>query len=161
MQRMYLLRLPNLRSLSCGSRIAYARQFRGMTQEQLGIALGLRGEKIRNRICRYERDGRIPKGDRLNEIAEILQISEGMLRNYEFCDPTDIVYEMFWLEELLPGFKFSFEKQANTLVDTSKTLASVYDEWQKQQEKLKDKLISQREYIDWKLTYQVERKGGG
>ncbi|MCR5203126.1 MAG: helix-turn-helix domain-containing protein [Lachnospiraceae bacterium] len=128
-----------------------------MTQEQLGIALGLRGEKIRNRICRYERDGRIPKGDRLNEIAEILQISEGMLRNYNFIDSSDFVYQMFWVEELIPDFEFFLRKKYVPLVDTTETFASAYRDWRREQIKLEKKLIDRREYVEWKLTYKVKK----
>ena len=61
MQRRYIERIPKLKGLSCGSRIAFIRQLRGMTQQELGLAIGLENDKIRNRICRYEKSRRLQR----------------------------------------------------------------------------------------------------
>ena len=66
---------PKLRDLSQGSRIAFARQFRFMTQDQLSDKLGLTGECRRQTMTRYEKGIRHPKDDRTNEISKILNVS--------------------------------------------------------------------------------------
>ena len=55
---------PVLRDLSQGARIAYVRQFRHMTQEELEAKIEMSPGRRRNRICRYERGTRNPKDDR-------------------------------------------------------------------------------------------------
>lgn len=66
---------PELVDLSQGSRIAFARQFRFMTQDDVSDKLGLTGEcKIRT-MTRYEKGNRNPKDDRTSEIAKILDIN--------------------------------------------------------------------------------------
>ena len=61
-----------LQGLSVGSRIAFIRKLRGMTQMELGNAIGILGKKGRNVICRYERTARVPRDDILQNIANAL-----------------------------------------------------------------------------------------
>ena len=62
-----------LKNLTVGSRISYIRRFRGMTQQELGNAIGIKGTKARNIICRYERTGRVPRDGVLKEIAKTIK----------------------------------------------------------------------------------------
>lgn len=160
MQRRYIERIPKLKGLSCGSRIAFIRQLRGMTQQELGLAIGLENDKIRNRICRYEKGGRIPKKDKIEKIAKALDVSEGMIRAYDFRNPSDFLYEMFWVEELMPDFVFALRKRFNPEEETTLYFTRAYRDWRKEQIKLEKDLISRREYIEWKLNYELEWKGG-
>ena len=66
---------PELLDLSQGSRIAFARQFRFMTQDNVSDRLGLTGECKRRTMTRYEKGERNPKDDRTSKIAEILNVS--------------------------------------------------------------------------------------
>lgn len=52
MRLMYLK--PRLKDLSQGSRIAFIRQFRQLTQEELADKLKLKGERKRRVITNYE-----------------------------------------------------------------------------------------------------------
>ena len=63
---------PKLKDLSQGSRIAFARQFRLMTQDEVSKKLGLEGKSKIVNITRYEKGERNPKEDRIMEIANIL-----------------------------------------------------------------------------------------
>ena len=55
---------PELRDLSQGSRIAFARHFRHKTQDYVSKELGLTGNCRRRSITRYEKGNRNPKEDR-------------------------------------------------------------------------------------------------
>ena len=147
------MRTPDLKSLSWGSRVAYVRQFRGLTQQKLGEAIGLKNEKVRNRVCRYEKGGRIPKTDRILRISEILDVSEGMLRNYDFRNPTDFIYQTLWVEELFPEMDMILHKGSPSDNETCEYFSVFYKEWRKKRKQLKMKEISKRDYIEWKLTY--------
>ena len=152
--RLYV-RIPNLVSLSWGSRVAYARQYRGLSQQKLGEAIGLKNEKVRNRVCRYEKGGRIPKTDRIIRIAEILNVSEGMLRNYDFRNPTDFIYEALWLEELMPELELTLHKGNPRIYETCDLFSDFYKEWRKKKKQLDLGSITKKDYIEWKLTYVV------
>ena len=73
---------PRLNDLSQGSRIAFARQFRFMTQDDVSDKLGLTGECKRRTMTRYEKGNRNPKDDRTSEIAKILDININAIKKY-------------------------------------------------------------------------------
>ena len=83
---------PELRDLSQGSRIAFARQFKHMTQDNVSDKLGLTGECKRRTMTRYEKGDRNPKFDRTLEIARKLNISVNAIKKYDYKDPIDIIY---------------------------------------------------------------------
>ena len=63
MRLMYLK--PRLKDLTIGSRIAFVRQFRNLTQEDVSEKLGLNGENKGSTMTRYE------KGERILELSKI------------------------------------------------------------------------------------------
>lgn len=65
---------PELKDLSQGSRIAFIRQFRYMTQDEVSDKLGLTGECKRRTMTRYEKGYRNPKSDRTKELSDILKV---------------------------------------------------------------------------------------
>lgn len=93
---------PELKDLSQGSRIAFARGFRYMTQDNVSDKLGLTGECKRRSMARYERGDRVPKVERLQEIANILNVNIKCLKEYDFRNQEDIIYILLWMEELYP-----------------------------------------------------------
>ena len=98
----YLFLKPKLKDLTQGSRIAFARQFRKFTQDEVSEKLGLTGENKRVNMTRYEKGERTPKDDKLIEIANILKINHHSIEKYNFENPLDIVYIFTWLEKLYP-----------------------------------------------------------
>ena len=96
---------PKLKVLSQGSRIAFVRQIRSMTQDEVSDKLGLNGECKRRTMTRYEKGSRIPKDARILEIAEILNVSINSIRKFEYQEPIDIIYTFMWLEEMYPDYK--------------------------------------------------------
>ena len=98
----YLFLKPKLKDLTQGSRIAFARQFRKFTQDEVSEKLGLTGENKRVNMTRYEKGEITPKDDKLIEIANILKINHHSIEKYNFENPLDIVYIFTWLEKLYP-----------------------------------------------------------
>ena len=63
------------------------RQFRGMTQKELALRLGI-GEKDGHRIVQYENGSRVPKKDLVDQIAKILDVNPWTLYDTagrEYC----------------------------------------------------------------------------
>ena len=60
--------------MTVGDKIKKIRTFRGMTQKELGVAIGLEEKGADNRVAQYETNYRVPKKDLLNKIAEVLRV---------------------------------------------------------------------------------------
>ena len=71
---------PVLDDLSQGSRIAYIRQFRNLSQDDVSDSLGLTGECKRRTMTRYEKGDRAPKEERLKELSKILLTNINMIK---------------------------------------------------------------------------------
>lgn len=75
---------PKLLNLSQGARIAFIRQFRLMTQDDVSDKLGLTGECKRRTMTRYEKGNRNPKEDRTLELSKILEINYNAIKKYDY-----------------------------------------------------------------------------
>ena len=90
-----------------GQRIRFVREFRHMTQKELGLACGFPKASADVRIRQYESDQKSPKKDALELIAAALKVNIYSLNNYTTANATDILENLFWMETfgLLELFK--------------------------------------------------------
>ena len=147
---------PELVDLSQGSRIAFARQFRFMTQDDVSDKLGLTGECKRRTMTRYEKGNRNPKDDRTSEIAKILDININAIKKYDYKEPIDLLYTLMWLEELIPKYQIDISKVPNINDENIVMFKQFINEWNIMREKRNKREITYEEYIEWKLTYGVK-----
>ena len=147
---------PELVDLSQGSRIAFARQFRFMTQDDVSDKLGLTGECTRRTMTRYEKGNRNPKDDRTSEIAKILDININAIKKYDYKEPIDLLYTLMWLEELIPKYQIDISKVPNINDENIVMFKQFINEWNVMREKRNKREITYEEYIEWKLTYEVK-----
>ncbi len=152
---MELFLRPRLKDLSQGSRICYVRQLRDMTQNELASKLGFTDDRKRRHITRYETNERIPKDDRLEELAKILNVSVNAIKTYDYINPNDLIYINIWMEELIPGYKIDLDTLDKTWFDSVKYLKLFVRDWKEMNQKLENKEISLKEYIEWKLNIDV------
>ncbi len=152
---MELFLRPRLKDLSQGSRICYVRQLRDMTQNELASKLGFTDDRKRRHITRYETNERIPKDDRLEELAKILNVSVNAIKTYDYINPNDLIYINIWMEELIPGYKIDLDTLDKTWFDSVKYLKLFVRDWKEMNQKLENKEISLKEYIEWKLNTNV------
>lgn len=146
---------PTLVNLSQGARISFARQFRMMSQDELSNRLGLTGECKRRTMTRYEKGDRNPKDKRLLEISSILNVSSNSIKVYDYKNPTDIIYVLMWLEELIPNYIIDISKVVNVDEYYSKTIITAIKGWNVMRTKRLRKEITYEEYIEWKLNYEL------
>ena len=146
---------PTLVNLSQGARISFARQFRMMSQDELSNRLGLTGECKRRTMTRYEKGDRNPKDKRLLEISSILNVSSNSIKVYDYKNPTDIIYVLMWLEELIPNYIIDISKVVNVDEYYSKTIITAIKDWNVMRTKRLRKEITYEEYIEWKLNYEL------
>ena len=147
---------PLLKDLSQGSRIAFVRQFRLMTQDEVSDKLGLTGECKRRTMTRYEKGNRNPKNDRTMEIAQILNVNIASIKKYDYKNVEDIIYTLMWLEELLPNYHIDLSDVSSVKNNTILELKKFLDEWNIMRNKRMKREISYNDYIDWKLNYKIK-----
>ncbi len=150
---------PVLKDLSQGSRIAFARQFRRVSQDYVSDNLGLTGECKRRTMTRYEKGERNPKDDRTLEISKILNVNFNSIKKYDFNNPIDLIYIFLWLEELIPNYQIDLSIIQNVKNKDVLTYKSFIDEWNVMRKKRKYREISYEEYIEWKLNFELEVDG--
>ena len=146
---------PKLKDLSQGSRIAFVRQFRMLTQDNVSDRLGLTGECKRRTMTRYEKGERNPKCERLNEIAEILIVNINSIKFYDYKEPLDVVYTLMWLEELLPNYNVDLYNVPNVNEENILLLKRCITEWNYMKMKRAKREISYEDYMEWKLNYSI------
>ena len=143
-----------------GQRIKQARILRGMTQQELGIALGFTESGADVRIMQYETGRRTPKENTLNCIAQILQVNVAF-----FTSPApETDHELIQLILSLDDhslISFSSVDHSNTngqsccttpnLFFTSDAVNSFLTRLFQKKQELMQGLITEKDYINWKV----------
>ncbi len=150
----YVYLKPELENLSQGERISFARQMRRMTQDEVSEKLGLTGECKRRSMTRYERGDRIPKEDRLLEIANILNVNVKCLKEFDFRNEEDIIYMLLWMEEMYPRMNIDLGISEYFPNRRDKKIQKFMNEWKEMRRKRQEHEITYDEYIEWKLQYE-------
>lgn len=152
----YIYLKPELENLSKGERIAFARQVRRMSQDELADKLGFTGESKRRGVTRYERGDRAPKEDRLKEIAGILNVNVKCLKEFDFRNDEDMIYMLLWMEEMYPRMDIDLDIPGYFPLKRDKKLGKFMREWKVIREKRCNHEITYDEYIEWKLQYEYK-----
>ena len=153
----YVYLKPELNNLSQGSRIAFVREFRYMTQDNVSDKLGLTGECKRRSMARYERGDRVPKKERLQEIANILNVNVRCLKEYDFRNEEDMIYILLWMEELYPRMNIDLGLSESLPKESDIKLKRFFEEWNAMKEKRVDLELSYDDYVEWKLQYDFNK----
>ena len=85
--------------MSVGEKIKRIRNFRGLTQKELGNLIGFNDSTADVRIAQYESGMRTPKIDILSKIADILDVNIDSLREPCSYSEEDVMLMLFELEE--------------------------------------------------------------
>jgi len=165
--------------MTIGDKIKHIRNFRGLTQKELGMGIGLDAKSADNRIAQYETNYRVPKKDMLKQIAEVLDVN---VMNFTGSTPgcaEYIMFTFFWMDEENRGMINLFQLERNPgKTNASDDKAVRYNdnddwpahapvgmyfdypilndfmrEWAKRKEELKANVISNNEYLEWKLNW--------
>ena len=153
----YVYLKPELNDLSQGSRIAFVREFRYMTQDNVSDKLGLTGECKRRSMARYERGDRVPKEKRLQEIANILNVNVKCLKEYDFRNEEDMIFILLWMEELYPRMNINLGLSESLPKESDIKLKRFFEEWNAMKEKRVDLELSYDDYVEWKLQYDFNK----
>ena len=88
--------------MTVGDKIKKIRTFRGMTQKELGLAIGFEEKGADNRIAQYETNYRVPKRELLDKIAEALRVDRQNFYTIAPGSAEDFMRTFFWLDEDSP-----------------------------------------------------------
>ena len=153
----YVYLKPELKDLSQGFRIAFVREFRYLTQDNVSDKLGLTGEYKRRSMARYERGDRVPKEERLQEIANILSVNVKCLKEYDFRNEEDMIYILLWMEELYPRMNIDLGLSESLPKESDIKLKRFFEEWNVMKEKRANLELSYDDYVEWKLQYDFNK----
>ena len=165
--------------MTLGQKIKRIRTFRNMTQQELGEAIGLDVKGAANRIAQYETNYRVPKKDMLLDMAKALNVNYLNFYVPVSGSSEDIIQTLLWLDEDNPSALNLFEfERSNKKYGTGNNIVAKYDDnddmpveppvglwfnyglvdefmhmWMQKKSDLKNGIISQDEYFDWKIRF--------
>lgn len=88
--------------MSTGENIKRIRNIRGMTQKELGIAIGIGEESASPRMAQYETGNRTPRESMLNKMAAVLEVDPRNISIPTGYREEDMIYRLLALEDYFP-----------------------------------------------------------
>ena len=85
--------------MTVGEKIKKYRQLKGMTQRELGEAVGFKESTADVMINQYESDKMVPEGDTMVLIAAVLDVEEEALADIDVSSCADVMHVLFEFEE--------------------------------------------------------------
>lgn len=147
--------------MAVGDSIKKIRNLRGMTQKELGLAIGF-GEKTADvRMAQYESGTRTPKEDTVIKIAEVLNVNPDYLVAPSLVDPKQLMYVLLRLDD---NDEITFEELEYTSEESkplkhigiylNRSYMELYlEEWAKRKKELSTGEITPEEYEEWKSNW--------
>lgn len=145
-------------NIPVGRRIRGFRMKRGMTQKELGKAVGFSSRTASVRMAQYECGARTPKPELLKQIADVLHVSVDALTTPDFENAADLMHTLFALED---AYIFLVSLQTDSielrldLEDGYVPLAVrvMLKTWGELREKYLCGEISKEEYDQWRYNF--------
>ena len=146
---------PNLKNMSQGARLEYIREVRHMTKEDVAAYFGFGGNEPNKTIREYENNTTSPSPSRLEELAELFEVSVDAIRKYDFTNPIDEIYYQMWLEEEFPYYQLSIDPDRFAGTAYNMNVYNGIQEWKKMRERRENYDVSDDEYLEWKLHFKI------
>ena len=145
--------------MAVGDRIKRIRQFRGLTQKELGKLVGFDEKTADIRIAQYESGTRKPKEDLINKLAEALEVNPCSIGEPEEYTREDVMFSLFELDEQyrlslkdIPDDEYPEMIHKAIHIDDM-PLEEFLTEWATRKKELAEGIISKSEYMEWKLNW--------
>lgn len=145
--------------MNTGRNIKKIREFRGMTQKEMGIALGFDEASASPRMAQYEGEYRVPREKMLNKMAEVLQVDPRSIATPTGYTEGDMIYRVLMLEEFFPEMELEKNPQTGELMINlhNKILNNFFMRWDWFRANKKKGYIEEEEYKRWKYQMNVDR----
>ena len=143
--------------MNIGERIKRIRTLRGMTQKDLGIALGFPERSADVRVAQYESGSRTPKEDVIQEMAKVLKVKPKAIADPDYNTYIGLMYMFFDLEETYGIHVDEIDGELCLRLDRSrKDYTELFDmllKWNEARKNGQADLDSAAAYEEWKLHY--------
>lgn len=126
---------------------------KGLTQKELGVAVGFPEKTADIRIAQYESGSRTPKVDLVNSLAKELGVSSKALLVPDIDSPEGLMHTLFAIEDLYgitirdsedgPCLAFRKGRDVGEIPD-------MFAEWNKMYGKYRAGEITRDEYDEWR-----------
>lgn len=154
----WLFSKKDQRNRSTGSKMRQIRLRKGISTADLGSKCGITDSAIRH----YEGDSRLPKDDKLGEIATALGVDVSALYDRKIESISDIMHILFEIEAdgYVAPTKFSAEPVSTRTAFGVRTMNEVLNEamekWCEQRELWETEQISDDDYRNWQDAFPQE-----
>ena len=143
--------------MSIGARIKMFRKKSGLTQQQLGVALGFSEQTAHVRIAQYESNEKTPQEKTLNAIADVLSIHPQALLAPNVDSDDGIMHTLFFLEDNLAihadridgEICLTLDKEHSSYLRTKMLL----NRWLVEAAKYRCGAITREEYDQWRYQF--------
>ena len=154
--------------MTLGEKIKKYRILKGLTQKELGLAVGFSAATADSRIRKYERDLIAPKDDIRIKLAKALEVDLSAISDIDVATYEDVMQVLFLFEE---SYGMDIDKKDGKTVlvfddknESIRTLITYMNLWQGQRKALlsnQDKLTDERikAYEVWKSRFPSNIKG--
>jgi len=122
---------PKLNNLSQGARLEYVRRIRHMDMDDVADYFGLGGNDPHKTFNSYENNYRHPSKERLKDIAELCEVSINAIKEYDFSNPIDVIYNLMLLEEEFPYYEINFDTESYEQTKYNELVQTAINEWKK------------------------------
>lgn len=143
--------------MAIGERIHYFRMQRGLTQKQLGNAIGFKESTADVRIAQYETGVRSPKAEIVNALARVLDVSTSALTVPDIDTNIGLMHTLFTLEDISALKIGEIDGELCIRLDKSSpcyhAMYEMFSAWQQQAAKLESGEITQADYDRWRRYY--------
>ena len=144
-------------NMRIGERIKRIRTMRGMTQKELGLAVGFPARSADVRIAQYENGVRNPKEDMVKQLATALHVHPSSISNQNGDAYINLMYNLFDIENTFGIHIDQIDGELCLRLDRMhKEYVSVYGlllEWYEEWKKGQTSFDAGNMYEEWKLTY--------
>jgi transcriptional regulator with XRE-family HTH domain len=145
---------------SVGSKIKKIRNMCGMTQKELGIAVGFDEKSADVRIAQYESGARTPKEKTTTAIANALSVNPKALARVDIDDFVGLAHTLFVLEDIYGLTIKTINGNLCIMPDKSKSgiylaLCDIFTAWQMKSEQFRKGEITEDEYFAWKYNFCI------
>ena len=146
---------PKLRDLTKGTRLEFIRVFRCMERDEVTEYFGFGGDDPHKTFRYHESNDRCPSKERLIDIANLYEVSVNAIKRYDFNNPIDTVYFHMWLEEEFPYYEIKFDCDSYEQTEYNEIIQKAMNEWKEMREKRENLEMSDDEYLEWKLNFEL------
>ena len=145
--------------MAFGSRLRFFRNRKGLTQKQVGEAVGFKGNISEVRMAQYETEALTPKDPLINQLAAIYGVSPRAIKVPDIDTYVGLMHTLFALEDTY-GLTIDRIDDTDCLrIDREQMNSSLHSylaAWRDVATRYRSGEISKKEYDDWRYHYPEE-----